>query len=156
VFEQRQEEEWMDDLPTVEEINDTIAALRESAGGEDEVTILMIREAGEAAKEQFRRPVRQLWMTEPEGWETAVKRRVEVMLYKGEGDQTNLDNYRGIMLLSIISRVLGRVIATRIRRWQEEGGWLLNCQWGFRPHRFTMDVVFLVRVLVEMAAAVQG
>ena len=54
---------------------------------------------------------------------------------KGARDQAN--NFRGVCLLSMCSRVLGRVIAKRVWRWAEHLKLLDENQAGFRKGRST-------------------
>ena len=69
-----------------------------------------------------------------------------VPLFK-KGDRNNKDNYRGICLLSMGSRVLARVIARRLRWWSEHCSLVDENQCGFRPGRSTADATqVLVRI----------
>ena len=77
------------------------------------------------------------------------------MLWKQKGrrdDLDNLDNYRGICLLSIISRIVARIVSVRLRDWAERQGLFVAEQWGFRPHRSARDAILLFRIVCEEAA----
>ena len=50
-----------------------------------------------------------------------LKSGIVIPLHK-KGDKEKPDNYGGMCLLSMGSRVLVRVIATRLREWAEEAG----------------------------------
>ena len=63
---------------------------------------------------------------------------VIIPLFK-KGDKSYPNNYRGICLLPILSRVLGRILATRIRVWAEEMNLLDENQAGVRKGRSTAD-----------------
>ena len=56
-----------------------------------------------------------------------------------KGDKSDPNNYRGICLLPILSRIIGRILATRIRIWAEEMKLLDENQAGFRKGRSTAD-----------------
>ena len=57
------------------------------------------------------------------------------------------------MLLPIISRVLARIVATRLQQWSEKEHFLHNFQWGFRPNRRCTDPALVLTLLLEMANA---
>ena len=48
-----------------------------------------------------------------------------------------MNNFRGICLLPIMSRILARILATRLRNWAEATGALDENQAGFRQGRST-------------------
>ena len=52
-------------------------------------------------------------------------------------NQTN--NYRGLVLLAMCSRILARVIASRLRAWSEAVELVDENQNGFRPGRSNAD-----------------
>jgi hypothetical protein len=64
-------------------------------------------------------------------------------LFKG-GDKLSTDNYRGISLLSIVSKLYVDLesASERMRKFGEEQG-------GFRPDRATMDHVFVLNEVVR-------
>ena len=65
-----------------------------------------------------------------------------VPLYKGKGDKCERSNSRGISLLSVVGKLLGRVLIKRGRVIGEE-------QCVFRQGRGCMDQVFAVRQVCE-------
>ena len=79
-----------------------------------------------------------MWNTSATLWEEPLKVGVIIPLFK-KGDKSDPNNYRGICLLPILSRVLGRILATRIRLWAEEMNHLDENQAGFRKGRSTAD-----------------
>ena len=50
-----------------------------------------------------------------------------------------MNNFRGVCLLPIMSRILVRILATRLRNWAEATGALDENQAGFRKGRWTTD-----------------
>lgn len=65
-------------------------------------------------------------------------------------EPTDRGNYRGITLLSVVGKVVTRVMADRISRKAEEKGWIAEEQGGFRPGRRTEDqILILHRVLLN-------
>ena len=82
--------------------------------------------------------VKHIWNTSATLWEEPLKVRVIILLFK-KGDKCDPTNYRGICLLPILSRVLGRILATIITVWAEEMNLLDENQAGFRNGCSTAD-----------------
>ena len=68
-----------------------------------------------------------------------------VTLYKNKGDRGNCNNYRGISLLNIVSKLFAKVVLMKL--------WVLakriypESQCGFRAKRATIDMIFSLRQL---------
>ncbi|CAB1101598.1 unnamed protein product [Ectocarpus sp. CCAP 1310/34] len=60
-------------------------------------------------------------------------------------------NYRGISLVAHAGKVLLKVVATRLSHYCEREGILPKEQSGFRPHRSTLDMLFAIQRLHELA-----
>ena len=97
--------EYVADLPSDDEIRRVWKKMRESAEGPDEVTINMLRYSGQTLQERVFDLVRRLWQS-PGSLELPVH-GAEVLAVFKKGDRSKLDNYRGICLLSVASRVVG-------------------------------------------------
>ena len=68
-----------------------------------------------------------------------------------KGDLTSRDNYRGIVLMDTVLKIIMRIIATRTIQGIEIAGGLIPEQGGFRPKRETMmQVVALFEVLQRL------
>ena len=70
------------------------------------------------------------------------------MLYKGKGPKNDCSNYRGISLLSVVGKILSRIIFKRINLHIADNV-LPESQCGFRSGRGTVDVIFTIRQLQE-------
>jgi hypothetical protein len=66
-----------------------------------------------------------------------------------KGDKENPDNYRGISLLSILSKVFTGIINKRLNEWTEANEILNDVQAGFRKGRSTVDHIFTLNALIE-------
>jgi hypothetical protein len=132
-------------VPTDEEITKQLKKMRDSAGGGDEVRLCMIMGAGPVMHERLCTLIKRLWSMPLEAWEDATKEGVVLLLFKNKGSRGDLDNYRGICLLSLISRIIARIFASRLSTYVEEKDILLMETWGFRPYHATTDEIFLVR-----------
>ena len=82
----------------------------------------------------------------PQQWKDATIK----VLYK-KSDRSNCNNYRGISLLSHAGKVLLKIVANRLSDYCETHGILPDEQCGFRPERSTVDMLFVVRRLQELA-----
>ena len=70
-----------------------------------------------------------------------------IKLYKNKGDRKICDNYRGIALLNITSKIFSRIILNRIQELIDHQ--LLETQFGFRSDRSTIDQIFTLKMTME-------
>ena len=125
-------------LPTSEEIMKEMAKMKDSAPGEDGIRLGFIKKASKEIQDVVIQKVKDMWNTSATLREEPLKVGVIIPLFK-KGDKSDPNNYRGICLLPILSRILGRILATRIRKWAEEMKLLDENQAGFRTGRSTAD-----------------
>ena len=71
-----------------------------------------------------------------------------VPLYK-KGAVDSPDNYRGIALLPIFSKIFTNIIYNRLNKWVEENNVICPEQGGFRRAFSTIDSVFVLDTLIE-------
>ena len=71
-------------------------------------------------------------------------------LYKGKGDKSNPDNYRGITVLSCLGKLFTSVLNQRINDFLETCNLLGNEQAGFRSNNSTYDHLFALHCLVDL------
>ena len=69
------------------------------------------------------------------------------VLYKNKGDINDVNNYRGITLLSCLGKLFTSVINARLYSYLTEANILGNEQAGFRPKHSTLDHIFALHVL---------
>ena len=86
----------------------------------------------------------------PEAWKDAAV----VPIPKPHKDPTVLDNYRGIALLSTLSKVLGALITRRVARALEAAGRLTRAQAGFRRGQECLSHVVLLDEVIRRRRAV--
>ena len=79
----------------------------------------------------------------PEDW----SRSVIVPIFKG-GNSSDPQNYRGISLLSVISKLFSSVLTNRLQNWVEDNGKLCKEQAGFRKNHSTVDHIFTLHAMV--------
>jgi hypothetical protein len=92
----------------------------------------------------------KIWMEEklPAAW----KKGTIVTLPK-KGDTTNCNNWRGITLLSVPSKVFSRIILNRTKDSIEMS--LRKEQAGFRRHRSRVDLINTLRIILEHSAVAE-
>ena len=78
-----------------------------------------------------------------DGWTLAI----QIRLFKNKGDKTQCDNYSGISLLAVASKLFTRVIVNRVRSLIDRQ--LLETQAGFRANRSTVDQIFTLKMAME-------
>jgi hypothetical protein len=61
-------------------------------------------------------------------WKTSLLH----LIYKGKGDREDPGKYRGIVLLSTLSKIYTGMLAKRLNEWIETRGAISECQMGFR------------------------
>ena len=140
---------------TEEEICDEWKKIREGAPGEDGIRIGYVRKADKETQRVIIRILTDMWAKHADEWEPITKKGLMVPLFK-KGDRSDLNNYRGVCLLSMASRILARVMATRLREWSEAIGVLDDNQNGFRAGRSTADTAqIMIRIEEEASMMIQ-
>jgi hypothetical protein len=72
-----------------------------------------------------------------------------VPVYKGKGDATLMDNYRGIAVGGALSKLFSLTVLARLDAWAEDGGWRAKGQAGFRAGRGTLDNIYVLNHAIE-------
>jgi hypothetical protein len=72
-------------------------------------------------------------------------------IYKGKGEATDMNNYRGIAVGSILGKVYERVLYARANEAAEQHALRAPTQCGFRKGHGTLDGMFVLRHLVDKA-----
>ena len=66
------------------------------------------------------------------------------------GNKHDESNYRGICILSNLSKLLTKILNKRLNKWAEREEKLLESQFGFRKGRGTTDCLFILHSLIEL------
>lgn len=116
------------------------------AAGKDKISSEMIKYIGEVGKEKILTLMNDIVKSRkaPKEWQTGVI----VPLHK-KGDSRECNNYRGITLLSIVSKVWARIWETRLKNKLEDT--IDDSQCGFRKGRGVQDNIFILRQIAEKA-----
>ena len=135
-----------DEVPTLSEVQAAVNALKNyKAAGVCGISPEMIKYGGQDGLKMLHTLISNVWHTGvvPEDWRKALI----VPLFK-KGDPTNIDNYRGISLLSLPGKVFAILLKNRLQRWAE--GLLLEAQCGFRKGRSCNDAIYSLNGLCEL------
>ena len=75
-------------------------------------------------------------------------------IFKG-GDEHDMDNYRGITVSSVLSKLYATVLERRISGWAEQHGLRAAGQAGFRQNHRTTDNILIMKTLIESCKAMK-
>ena len=141
--------EWSDILdttPGIEEIKEQINKMKHSAPGEDGVRLMYLLKGGPQILYEIVELVKFMFENGAEKWEDALKVGLVIPLHK-KGDKNNPNNFRGVVLLAMGSRIVARILADRLRLWAEALDLLDDNQSGFRKDRSTADATqIMIRI----------
>ena len=138
--------DMLEETPQREEIIKEMKKMRDSAPGRDGVRLGMLLKGGEEIINRVVTLVQYMFNNGPDKWEDELKIGLVIPLHK-KGDRNRRDNYRGVCLLAMGSRILARIMANRLRIWAEKLEILDDDQAGFRKERSTADATqVMVRI----------
>ena len=80
----------------------------------------------------------------PEAWGNAL-----ICLVFKKGDNTDPKNYRGISLLSTISKIFTKILNSRLNEWMDNTNKRQEEQAGFRKGYSTMDQLFNLQSIIQ-------
>lgn len=66
-----------------------------------------------------------------------------------KGDKNIVNNYRGITLTSIFSKIYSQILDLRLRAWAETNNIISDSQFGFRQKKSTIDCLFILQAIVN-------
>ena len=66
---------------------------------------------------------------------------------KASLDEVN--NYRGITLINIMSKIYSHLLNNRLLKWAENNEKLSECQFGFQKNKSTVDCIFIFHALIS-------
>ena len=118
----------------------------DSSPGKDGVRLSYILKGGPEIFNDVASLVKFMFNNSADKWEASLKIGLVIPLHK-KGDINDPNNYRGVCLLAMGSRILARIMADRLRIWSEKLQLLDDCQAGFRSGRSTADITqVMVRI----------
>ena len=130
-------------IPTLEEVQIAISQLSSGkAPGSDSTPVKIYKEGGSALTGKLLTLIQLIWVKQQllqDFEDTSI-----IHIYKQKGNWQAWDNHRGISLLSILGKILARVLLNCLNNHLEHG-LLPESQWGFHKERGTVDMVFAAR-----------
>ena len=138
----------LDETPSREEILTQMKKMKNSAPGKDGVRLIYILQGGPIILEKIVDLIQFMFENDAIEWEVELKEGQVIPLFK-KGDRNNTNNFRGVVLLAMGSRILGRIAADRLRIWSEQLNLLDDDQSGFRKERSTADVTQIMYRILE-------
>ena len=132
---------------TVTEVNEAIHKLKNGkAPGDDGVCPEMLKAEDTMTPQLLCQILQKIWDSEeaPSEWKTGII----VKLHK-KGDLGNCNNWRGITLLSLTSKIFSHIILQRITTAVD--GILRREQAGFRKGKSCIDHIFVLRQILEQS-----
>ena len=135
------------DPPTIDEVKMAIKRMKSGkAGGLDGITADMLKAEEVDTPVYLHSILGNIWnnMTLPEEWKTGL-----IIKLPKKGDLSNCNNWRGITLLSLTSKIMSRIIHTRLSNALDEK--LRNEQAGFRKGKSCSDHIFTLRQILEQS-----
>ena len=116
-----------------------VRKLKNGAAGIDEVHPSALkhlpRQAREKLLEIFNRSL--LEGRVPAQWRKAII----VPIHKKNKPMDNVRSYRPVSLLSVIAKLMERMVTNRVKSWERDNNIIPECQAGFQPGRSTLDVL---------------
>ncbi|CAF2588534.1 unnamed protein product [Rotaria sp. Silwood2] len=114
------------------------------APGNDEVTADLLKAGGKPVIRWLYEIFVDIWKSElmMQDWSLAIL----ISLYK-KGEKQMCDNYRGISLLNVTSKIFSRIILNRIQNMIDYQ--LLEAQSGFRTQRSTVDQIHILKITMK-------
>ncbi|CAF2121924.1 unnamed protein product [Rotaria magnacalcarata] len=142
----KKEQEQQDKPPSLAEVQEAIRQMKSrKAPGNDGITADLLKAGGLPVAIWLHEIFVDIWKQEEivEDWALAIL----IRLYKNKGDKKICDNYRGISLLVVASKIFSRVILNRVQILLDNK--LLEQQAGFRSNRSTIDQIFTLKLVME-------
>ena len=135
------------DPPSLEEVTAAIKAMKSGkAPGADGVTAEMLKADVNVMAPILTEIFKQIWEEGqiPEAWKTGLTFKLPK-----KGDLGDCNNWRGITLLSLTSKVFSRIVLSRLIAVLEKD--LRPQQAGFRPGRSCSDHIVTLRQILEQS-----
>ncbi len=130
---------------SISEVTEAIKKLKSGkAGGIDNIVPELFKADIETATDKLHEIITDIWDQEqiPSEWKKGL-----IVKMPKKGDLTECGNWRGITLLPIASKVLGRILINRIKEGVDEI--LRPEQAGFREVKSTTGQIFILRNILE-------
>ena len=137
----------LDSEITGEEVMCAVSKLKGGKSvGNDEITTEMIKNMPESMFKIFTNLLNAMYSTSH--YPTSWKQTIILPIFK-KGDPTIPDNYRGISITSILSKVFMSILTDRLSSWAEDNNIIVEEQAGFRRGYSTVDNIFVLHSIIQ-------
>ena len=140
---------------TEREIERELDLIKDSTPGNDGVRMAALKVVSDGVKDLVYKCIIDVLNMDPELWPEETKEGWLIPLHK-KGTRNDLNNYRGVCLLPLVSRTIARVFASRLRVWAEKIEVMEENQNGFRKGRSTADATQVITRINEETRRVLG
>ncbi|PVD21538.1 hypothetical protein C0Q70_17336 [Pomacea canaliculata] len=135
------------DPPSLEEVTAAVKTMKSrKAPGADGITAEMLKADINVTAPKLTEIFRQIWESGqvPVAWKTGL-----IFKLPKKGDLGDCNNWRGITLLSLTSKVFSKIILSRLTATLEKD--LRPQQAGFHPGRSCSEHIFILRQILEQS-----
>ncbi len=142
---QREIQDHLNEKPSLEELSGAVRRMsRGKAGGCSGILPELLKASSGPLLHYILNLVHTAWDERrvPQDWVDA-----DIVPVPKKGDLTSCDNWRGIALLDVVGKMVGKIIQTRLQHLGENE--LPEEQCGFRKNRSCTDMSFVVRQITE-------
>ena len=143
--EEREELDISEEVPNIQEVKSAIRTLRNGkAAGIDQITAEMLKADVEQTSLELTNTFQLIWEKEtvPSQWTKGL-----ICKIPKKGNLQDCGNWRGVTLLPLVSKVLCKIIISRIQKGVDSA--LRKEQAGFRKGRGTVEQIFILRNILE-------
>lgn len=78
----------------------------------------------------------------------ATGRRIIIVPIFKKGDNSDPNNYRGINLISNLSKLFTSILNSRLLNWSFDNNAITDAQFGFKPNYGTRDAIFALHSII--------
>jgi hypothetical protein len=143
----------LDNPPSGAEIRNAINQLSSNkAPGANNIPAEAFKLGGEVLVTKLEKVYKDCWPksdTERASLFQSWREAEVITLYKGKGSRNDPNNYRGIFLLDVAGKILAKIVHFRLAGLVESS--ISDTQFGFRPHRSTVQSIFLLKQMQQAA-----
>ena len=94
------------------EFNNEIESINDSAPGSENMRMIDVKRGGKHLRPALFRCIMKIVKTQSENWPERIKEGLVIPLHK-KSAKNDLNNYRGVCLLPLASRIIARILASR-------------------------------------------
>lgn len=137
----------LDSEITVDEVKCAISKLKGGKSvGCDEISTEMIKNMPESVLVLFTNLFNVMYSRShyPNSWKQTI-----ILPILKKGDPSNPDNYRGISITSVLSKVFMSILTDRLNSWAEDNQIIVEEQAGFRKGYSTVDNIFVLHSIIQ-------